>query len=55
MITILFMVSVSLILAGFFVAACLWAIGTGQFDDVETPSMRLLKEDQIKKGTRNDK
>ena len=26
-------------------AACLWALRNGQFDDLETPAMRVLFED----------
>jgi cbb3-type cytochrome oxidase maturation protein len=50
MMTILFMVSVALILSGSFVACYLWSISNGQFDDLTTPALRILKEDiQISK------
>ncbi len=45
MITILFMVSVALILSGSFVACYLWSISNGQYDDLSTPALRMLKED----------
>jgi cbb3-type cytochrome oxidase maturation protein len=33
----------------------IWAIRTGQFDDMHTPSVRMLWDDQIKKtGAAND-
>lgn len=52
MMTILFMVSVALILSGTFVACYLWSISDGQFDDLTTPALRMLKDDiQIQKST----
>ncbi len=49
--TILFMVSVALMLSASFVACYLWAASRGQFDDLETPAYRILKEDYLKKVT----
>lgn len=43
--TIVFMVSLALILAIAFVVAYLWAMSDGQFDDLETPALRILKDD----------
>jgi cbb3-type cytochrome oxidase maturation protein len=51
MTTILFMVSVALILSFVFVSCYLWAMSSGQFDDAETPALRMLKEDYIIKNT----
>jgi len=45
MMTILFMVSMALILSGSFVACYLWSISNGQYDDLSTPALRMLKED----------
>lgn len=45
MMTILFMVSVALILSIGFVAGYLWSISNGQFDDLTTPALRMLKDD----------
>ena len=45
MTTILFMVSVALILSFVFVCCYVWALSSGQFDDPETPAIRMLKED----------
>lgn len=45
MTTILFMVSVALVLSGTFVFCYIWAFSNGQFDDLKTPAMRILKED----------
>lgn len=50
MMTILFMVSVALLLSGGFVACYLWSISNGQFDDLTTPALRMLKDDfQVQK------
>lgn len=45
MTTIIFMVSVALILSVTFVFAYLWALSQGQFDDLQTPAVRILKDD----------
>ena len=36
----------ALVLAAAFVVAFLWAVRCGQFDDVDTPSVRLVLEDR---------
>lgn len=53
MMTILFMVSVALILSASFIACYLWSVSNGQFDDLTTPALRMLKEDLPKKNERN--
>lgn len=45
--TILFMVSLALLLSIGFVASYLWALSRGQFDDLETPAHRMLKDDGV--------
>lgn len=45
MMTIIFMVSMALILSASFVACYLWSISSGQYDDLSTPALRMLKED----------
>ena len=45
--TIIFMVSIALILSFSFVICYLWALSDGQFDDLETPAHRMLKNDFI--------
>lgn len=41
--TVLFLVlPVAVVLSGVAVAAFLWATNSGQFDDLETPAVRLL-------------
>ena len=39
------LIGVSLIAALIFLAAFIWAVRSGQFDDNETPSMRVLFDD----------
>ena len=36
---------VALLLAGVALAVFIWAARTGQFDDLETPALRILHED----------
>ena len=36
----------ALVLAGVFVALFFWAVRRGQFDDLETPAVRLALEDR---------
>ena len=35
----------SLVLAGSFLGAFLWAVGRGQYDDTGTPALRMLHDD----------
>ncbi len=41
----------SFLLAAGFLAGFIWAVRRGQFEDTETPTMRLLMEDGGVKGT----
>ncbi|HLO81558.1 MAG TPA: cbb3-type cytochrome oxidase assembly protein CcoS [Chitinophagaceae bacterium] len=36
----------SILVAGLFLAAFLWSVKTGQYDDDYTPSVRMLFDDQ---------
>ena len=45
---ILLMIPFSMIFAGGFVWAFIWAASQGQFDDLETPAFRILNDDKIK-------
>ncbi len=36
----------ALVVSSMAVAAFLWATGRGQFDDLETPAMRMLHDDE---------
>jgi cbb3-type cytochrome oxidase maturation protein len=42
---ILILILASLAMALLFLAAFIWAVRSGQFDDTLTPSMRVLAED----------
>ncbi len=42
-----FLVPLALILAGASVAAFLWAVRSGQFEDTETPAIRILLDDEL--------
>lgn len=35
----------ALVLAAFAVRGCIWAIRSGQYDDTDTPPLRMLKDD----------
>lgn len=41
------LVPLALLLAGAGVAAFVWSVRNGQYDDVETPGMRILMEDDM--------
>jgi cbb3-type cytochrome oxidase maturation protein len=41
------LIGVSLLAALVFLAAFIWAVRDGQFDDFETPSRRILFDDEI--------
>ena len=43
---ILLLIPLSVIIATTFLAAFIWAVRSGQFEDTCTPSMRLLTEDR---------
>ena len=42
------LIGVSLFAALIFLGAFIWAVHNGQFDDNETPSIRILFDDEIK-------
>jgi cbb3-type cytochrome oxidase maturation protein len=46
---IVVLVIISLMLAGGFLIAFLWAVRSGQFDDTYTPSVRILLDRKIEK------
>ena len=41
------LITISMIVAGSFLAAFFWAVKSGQYDDTETPAIRILFEDKI--------
>ena len=50
------LIGVSLFAALIFLGAFIWAVRTGQFDDNETPSIRILFDDEpvVKEDTDSD-
>ena len=44
------LIGVSLFAALIFLGAFIWAVRSGQFDDNETPSIRILFDDDVVKG-----
>lgn len=46
MIVILLLIPLSIIIAAGFLAAFIWAVRSGQYEDTCTPSMRLLLEEK---------
>ena len=42
-----FLIPLSLVLASFFVICFVWSVKSGQMDDLDTPSYRLLLDDDI--------
>lgn len=38
------MIPISLLLAGGFLAAFVWSVGSGQIDDLKTPPHRILED-----------
>ena len=43
------LIGISIFVAGGFLAAFLWSVRNGQFDDDYTPSVRILFDDELKK------
>lgn len=42
---LLILIPVTLVLVGIAVATFFWAVNKGQFDDLDTPALRILEED----------
>ncbi|MBS1758304.1 MAG: cbb3-type cytochrome oxidase assembly protein CcoS [Bacteroidetes bacterium] len=42
------LIGISILVAGSFLAAFLWSVKNGQYDDDFTPSLRMLFDDKIK-------
>jgi cbb3-type cytochrome oxidase maturation protein len=49
------LISISIVVAVFFVLAFLRAVKSGQYDDDYTPSVRMLFDDELKKTKTNNK
>ncbi len=51
---IIILVTLSIVVAGSFLGAFLWAVKSGQYDDTYSPSVRILFEDtKEEKKSRN--
>ena len=48
MLIIILTISISLILAGVFIAAFIWSARSGQYSDLVTPAHRMLIDDKQK-------
>jgi cbb3-type cytochrome oxidase maturation protein len=42
------LIPLALLLLGFAVWAFFWAVGSGQFDDLDTPAVRVIMDDDSK-------
>ena len=42
------LIPLALLLLGLAVWAFLWAVGSGQFDDLDTPAMRVVMDDDTR-------
>lgn len=47
---IIFLITISIIVAAVFLAGFFWAVRSGQYDDDYTPSVRILLEDDMIKN-----
>lgn len=48
------LVPLTLLLALLALGAYFWAVKSGQFDDLETPSLRVLFDDEDKSSAKNE-
>lgn len=52
---IVFLIGASLFVASCFLAAFLWAVKNGQYNDTYTPSVRILFDEDEKKELKKEK
>jgi len=45
------LISISLTIAVIFLGVFLWSMKSGQYDDTYTPSVRMLFDSEVKRGT----
>lgn len=45
--TVIFLIIIGVIVAGGFLAAFVWAVRSGQYDDDYSPAVRMLFDDKI--------
>jgi cbb3-type cytochrome oxidase maturation protein len=48
------LIGISLVIAGGFLAAFLWAVKSGQYKDTYTPSVRILFDNKTEKEKNNN-
>ena len=51
---LLLLIPISLVLLGVAVAAFVWAVKRGQFDDLDTPAIDILQDDPASPRLRED-
>jgi cbb3-type cytochrome oxidase maturation protein len=54
MLIIAILIAISLTIAIIFLVIFLWALKSGQYDDTETPSVRMLFESKSSKAKKSD-
>lgn len=52
---IIILIIVSLVVAGGFLVAFMWAVKSGQYDDTYSPSVRMLFDDEKKDQKKKNK
>jgi len=50
---IIFLIIVGVVVAGGFLAAFIWAVRSGQYDDDYSPSVRMLFDNKVKSPEQN--
>jgi cbb3-type cytochrome oxidase maturation protein len=48
------LIPLSILVAGGFLAAFVWAVRSGQYEDTTTPGMRLLLEEEARSARRSE-
>lgn len=51
---IIILIAISITIAVIFLVIFLWALKSGQYDDTETPSIRILFNSKISEQKKND-
>ena len=52
---LIILIVVSILVAGGFLAAFLWSVKSGQYDDDYTPSVRILFDNTVKQSSHQNK
>jgi len=45
-----FMIPAALVLGGFFLVGFIWMVRSGQYEDLETPAIRVLTDEEEEKA-----